>query len=159
MKNEYWKDGAKLIDLKDGLVLIVRTDSGYDNAELVSPGYDEDVEIGIGDIFYSRLVNGEYSKPVGIGPEINTGATETCPYIAPDESYIIFTRFDQTNYKNTGIFISRRDESGKWLPAVMLRGGDRKSGGLSPRISPDGKYLFYVNGGMWWIPVPDMPGK
>ena len=50
MKNEYWKDGAKLIDLKDGLVLIVRTDSGYDNAELVSPGYDEDVEIGIGDI-------------------------------------------------------------------------------------------------------------
>jgi hypothetical protein len=25
--------------------------------------------------------------------------------------------------------------------------------GLSPRISPDGKYLFYVNGGMWWKPA------
>ena len=108
---------------------------------------------GIGDIYYSRLVNGEYTKPVGIGPEINTGATETCPYIAPDESYIVFTRFDQTNVKNTGIFISYPDKSGKWLPPVMLAGGDRKSGGLSPRISPDGKYLFYVNGGMWWMPA------
>ena len=108
---------------------------------------------GIGDIYYSKLVNGVYTKPVDIGPEINSPATETCPDIAPDESYIVFTRFDQTNVKNTGIFISYRDKSGKWLPAVLAVGGDRKSGGLSPRISPDGKYLFYVNGGMWWMPA------
>ena len=105
---------------------------------------------GIGDIYYSKLENGEYTKPVSIGPAINTPATETCPYIAPDESYIVFTRFDETNFKNTGIFISYKDESGNWLPAVLVLGGDRKSGGLSPRISPDGQYIFYVNGGMWW---------
>ncbi len=108
---------------------------------------------GIGDIYYSKLVNGEYKKPVSIGSAINTPATETCPHIAPDESYIVFTRFDETNVKNTGIFISYKDKSGIWLPAVLAVGGDRKSGGLSPRISPDGKYLFYVNGGMWWRPA------
>jgi Tol biopolymer transport system component len=108
---------------------------------------------GIGDIYYSTLENGEYTKPLDIGSAINTPATETCPHIAPNESYIVFTRFDQTNVKNTGIFISYRDKLGKWLPAVLAVGGDRKSGGLSPRISPDGKYLFYVNGGMWWKPA------
>ncbi len=108
---------------------------------------------GIGDIHYSKLVNGKYVKPVRFGPAINTPATETCPHIAPDESYIVFTRFDETDVKNTGIFISYRDKSGEWLPAVMAEGGTKEKGGLSPRISPDGKYLFYVNGGTWWMPA------
>jgi Tol biopolymer transport system component len=108
---------------------------------------------GIGDIYYSKLENGHYTQPVSIGPAINTPVTETCPHIAPDESYIVFTRFDHTNEKNTGIFISYKDNAGNWLPAKLAVGGDRKSGGLSPRISPDGKYLFYVNGGMWWMPA------
>lgn len=118
----------------------------FQDASGKSPG-------GIGDIYYSSLENGEYTKPVSIGSAINSPATETCPHIAPDESYIVFTRFDQTNVKNTGIFISYKDKSGDWLPAVMAEGGTKERGGLSPRISPDGKYLFYVNGGMWWMPA------
>jgi len=35
----------------------------------------------------------------------------------------------------------------------MAEGGTKEKGGLSPRISPDGKYLFYVTGGMWWMPA------
>jgi len=107
----------------------------------------------VGGIYYSRLVDGEYTEPVSIGPAINTPVAETCPHVAPDESYIVFTRFDITNDQNTGIFISYRDESGRWLPAVMAEGGSRERGGLSPRISPDGKYLFYVSAGMWWMPA------
>ena len=102
---------------------------------------------GIGDIYYSKLVNGEYTKPVSMGPAINTPGTETCPHIAPDESYIIFTRI-VTGPEDSGIFISFKDKSGNWLSAVMAEGGSKKKGGLSPRISPDGKYLFYVTGGM-----------
>ena len=118
----------------------------FQDASGKSPG-------GIGDIYYSKLVDGEYQKPESIGSVINTPATETCPHVAPDESYIVFTRFDQTNVKNTGIFISYRVKSGQWLPAIMAEGGTKEKGGLSPRISPDGKYLFYVNGGMWWMPA------
>ena len=108
---------------------------------------------GIGDIHYSKWVNGEYASPVIMGSAINTPATETCPHIAPDESYIVFTRFDETNVKNSGIFISYKDQSGDWLPAVLVEGGTKEKGGLSPWISPDGQYLFYVNGGMWWMPA------
>lgn len=104
-------------------------------------------------IYWSKVVNGEYQKPVSIGAAINTPATETCPHVAPDESYIVFTRFDETNVKNTGIFISYKDKAGNWLPPVLVAGGDKKSGGLSPRISPDGKYLFFVNGGTFWKPA------
>jgi hypothetical protein len=117
----------------------------YQDASGKSPG-------GIGDIYYSKLVNGEYIKPVDIGPAINTAGTETCPYIVPDESYIVFTRI-ATGPEDSGIFISYKDESGNWLPAIMAEGGSKEKGGLSPRISPDGKYLFYVNGGMWWMPA------
>ncbi|MBU1011802.1 MAG: hypothetical protein KKG99_02250 [Bacteroidetes bacterium] len=107
---------------------------------------------GAGDIYYSNLVNGVYTKPVNMGQEINTAGTETCPYIAPDESYIIFTRMG-TSPENSGIFISYRDNSGKWLSAVILEGGSIERGGLSPKVTPDGKYLFYVNGGMFWMPI------
>jgi hypothetical protein len=102
---------------------------------------------------YSKLVNGVDMRPVNIGPEINTQATETSPYVVRDQSYAVSTRFDETHPKNSGIFISYRDISGKWLPGAMLQGGSKDRGGLSPRISPDGKYLFYVNGGMYWMPV------
>ncbi len=108
---------------------------------------------GGGDIYCSALKNGEYTGAVRLGSDINTPAVETCPYIAPDESYLVFTRFDETNEKNTGIFLSHRDPSGNFLPPKLVLGGDRKSGGMSPRISPDGKYVFYVNGGMWWRPA------
>ena len=122
-----------------------------DSGTLYFQGAREDSFGGIGDIYYSKLVNGAHARPVNVGPQLNTKATETCPYVAPDESYIVFTRFDQTDPKNSGIFISYRGKSDQWLPAVMLRGGSRDRGGLSPRISPDGKYLFYVNGGMFWM--------
>ena len=105
------------------------------------------------DIYYAVLTDGEYTKPTDIGPAINTSAVETCPYIAPDESYLVFTRFDETNVKNSGVFISFRDKSGNWSPAVIAEGGTKEKGGLSPRISPDGNYLFYVNGGVWWMPA------
>ncbi|MCX6835860.1 MAG: hypothetical protein NTW07_12175 [candidate division Zixibacteria bacterium] len=126
-----------------------------DSGTLYFQGSGEDSRGGSGDIYYSKLINGVHTKPVNMGPEMNTQAIETCPHIAPDESYIIFNRFDQTDPKNTGIFICYRDKSGKWLPAVMALGGSKDKGGLSPRISPDGKYLFFVRGseGMWWMPA------
>ena len=107
---------------------------------------------GIGDIYYSKLVNGVYKKPISIGSVINTPGTETCPHIAPDESYVVFTRIGN-GPTDSGIFISYKDKSGNWLPAVMAEGGTKEKGGLSPRVSPGGKYLFYVTGGIWWMPA------
>jgi hypothetical protein len=123
-----------------------------DSGTLYFQGTHRGSDKKIGGIYYSRLADGVYTEPVLMGPEINGGYNETCPYVAPDESYILFNRFDQTDSDNCGIFISYRDESGEWLPAVRLLGGSPDKGGMSPRVSPDGKYLFYVNGSVFWMP-------
>jgi len=108
-----------------------------------------------GGIYCAVMKNGAYSEPAKMGPEINApGTMTTCPYIAPDESYLVFNRMGNSP-ENSGIFISFRDKSGTWLPAVMLVGGGKDKGGLSPRISPDGKYLFFVNGDVYWMPIAD----
>jgi hypothetical protein len=113
----------------------------------------KDCSEGMGAIYYSKPINGVYTKPIKMGPEINTRHTETCPYIAPDESYIIFNRFVETDMKKTGLYTSYRDKSGQWLPAVFILGGSPDVGGVSPKISPDGKYLFFAQGdkGVWWM--------
>jgi len=106
-----------------------------------------------GGIYYSKLVNGEYTNPVKMGLEINADKNETCPYIAPDESYILFNRFDMADPSNSGIFISYRDKSGNWTRSLRILGGSPDAGGMSPRVSPDGKYIFYANRGIIWMPI------
>ena len=45
---------------------------------------------GNADIFCSKLVDGKYQKPDSLGAAINSPYNETDPFVAPDESYILF---------------------------------------------------------------------
>jgi hypothetical protein len=96
---------------------------------------------------FGESVNGVYSKPVNMGLEINSSNEENCPYIAPDESYIIFTRFTSTgeNY-----YISYKNKSNMWHPPVKIH---EELQGVSPKVSPDGKYFFFLGGGINWMPA------
>src|SRR5882724_5958976 len=42
------------------------------------------------DLYCSRLVDGKYGTPENLGDLINSAASEVEPFIAPDESYLIF---------------------------------------------------------------------
>jgi len=99
------------------------------------------------DIYYSKLVNGVYTKPVNMGAKINSQDTDHCPYIAPDESFVIFSRFGSTE---RGFYISFKDKSGKWLKPVKFT---KYSRGVCPIISPDGKYFFFNLDGIYWMPA------
>ena len=46
---------------------------------------------GRDDIWMSRLDGGRYTTPVNLGDSINTRFGEVEPWIAPDESYLIFS--------------------------------------------------------------------
>lgn len=97
---------------------------------------------GTGDILCSRLVEGRYVPPVALGPEINTpDQGEGQPYIAPDESYILFWR---AAGQVPTAYVSFKGSDGAWRPAVKLD-LPWSPGGLI--VSPDGKYLF--TGGRW----------
>ena len=95
------------------------------------------------DIFYSRLENGEYTTPINMGPRINSENGEICPFISPDESYLLFVRV--VNRRLDGFYISFKGKEGQWLEPKKL---EQLPLGMCPIISPDGKYLFY-EGSQW----------
>ncbi|MEN6310164.1 MAG: ankyrin repeat domain-containing protein [Acidobacteriota bacterium] len=94
-------------------------------------------------IYYSRLVNGEYARPENAGPAINSPEVATCPFIAPDESYIIFARV--RNGELEGLFISFKAKDGQWLPPGAF---SKNVDSPTAIVSPDGKCLFT---GLSWM--------
>ena len=53
---------------------------------------------GAADIYRSRLMNNRYTKPENLGDSINSYYPDSCPCIAPDESYIVFQSVRPDNY-------------------------------------------------------------
>ncbi len=94
---------------------------------------------GMGDIWVSRFIDGEYTKPESLGPTINTEKAEITPFIAPDGSYLIFHRSDD-------FYISFRKEDGTWTePRDMGPEINTSSYELCPIVTRDGKYLFFLS--------------
>jgi Tol biopolymer transport system component len=98
---------------------------------------------GTGDIYYSRFVNGIFVEAERLGDSINTEHREFSPCMAPDGSYILFTRYT-LKPKGNQIYVSFRKPDGLWSLAVSL--GEKielcKSARF-PTLSHDGKYLFF----------------
>jgi ankyrin repeat protein len=118
-------------------------------------GSSEGGGYGQNDVYVSRPVDGEYQAPENLGAAVNTDAPEFSPYIAPDESYLLFTRV--TEGGDTGLFFSRRGQDGSWSYAVKMDPPvNSGSGELCPVVSPDGRYLFFLSrrnntAGVYWI--------
>jgi len=90
-------------------------------------------------IYYSELKDGKYSQPKSISSLINSDFRQS-PYIAPDESFIIFATL------NTPLHISFRDSVGNWGKPKNL--GNKINIGKSqrfPMLTPDRKYLFFTS--------------
>lgn len=106
--------------------------------------------IGKMDIFFSEFKNGDFTESKGLGPTINTSDARDCfPFIASDESYIIFSRdsrqFDPEGHQVGGdrkLMIGFRDERGNWQEAIDM--GPLFANTRFPSVSPDGKYLFFT---------------
>lgn len=120
------------------------------NLYLTSTRTQYEDPIGNNDIFVCEIENGDYTEPVGLGPAINTFyARDSFPFIAPDESYIIFSRdsrrFDAEGEVTSGdrkLMISFRDENGEWQEAIDMGPLFYKT--RFPSVSPDGAYLFFT---------------
>ncbi|SFD68110.1 PD40 domain-containing protein [Pseudoalteromonas denitrificans] len=102
---------------------------------------------GHGNLGYSRLIDGKHGNPIKMSTEINTGKYIAHPYIAPDESYLMWDAEREGGYGGSEIYISFRAKDGSWLPAMNM--GDKINTSLnesSPRVTHDGKYLFFSRG-------------
>jgi len=106
--------------------------------------FDTRTKDGSGTIRYSRLIDGKREKPRVLGKEINTGAWIAHPFIAPDESYLIWDAQKEGGYGNGDFYISFRQKDGSWGAAINM--GDKINTELEEffvRVTPDGKYLFF----------------
>ncbi len=100
---------------------------------------------GDGEIHVSRLADGVYQAPENLGAPVNSDASEGAPFIAPDESYLIFMRVrHEENIGHVDLWISFRDESGGWtVPLNLGEPVTTRANEICPIVSPDGKYLFF----------------
>ena len=57
---------------------------------------------GKDDIFVSKWENGKYTEPVSLSDSINSDGYEFNAFIAPDESYIIFTAYQREDGFGSG---------------------------------------------------------
>ena len=106
--------------------------------------FDEYAKDGNFVLRYSRLINGVRETPKPLSKEINTGKQNVHPFIAPDESYILWDSKRDDGYGGSDIYVSFRQENGSWGTAINL--GDKVNTSTSHRggyVTPDGKYLFF----------------
>jgi len=98
---------------------------------------------GKADIYRSQFINGKFKKPQNLGEAINTEDTEYAPCIAPDESYLVFSRYTE-NPKGVQLYISFHRSDGSWTKAVKMSEKNKLFGKARfPGLSPNGKYLFF----------------
>ncbi|MFC1725028.1 hypothetical protein ACFL4T_05325 [candidate division KSB1 bacterium] len=98
------------------------------------------------DIFFSRFENGSYQEPERLEFGISTEHYEGSPFIAPDESYLLFQAIRPDGYgNNTNIYISFKTKNNTWSKPVNIGKPVNPAGyPISPMISPDGKYFFFA---------------
>jgi hypothetical protein len=105
--------------------------------------FDEATETG--PIRYSRLIDGKREKPLTVN--IDMGNWNAHPFIAPDESYLIWDDQRESGYGGADIYISFRQKDGSWGASINL--GDKintEFGEAYGSVSPDGKYFFFHRG-------------
>jgi len=92
----------------------------------------------------SRLVDGVRQAPKPLPKVINTGKFNAHPFIAPDESYIIWDGQRNSSERNADLFISFRKKDGTWGDAVKMGNDINTSASeFAAHVTPDGKYLFF----------------
>ena len=106
--------------------------------------FDEAVSDGKGILRYSLLKSGKRLAPKPFPKQINTGEWNAHPFIAPDESYVIWDGQRGTDVSHPDLFISFKQLDGTWGEAIKF--GDEintPASEFAAQVSPDGKYLFF----------------
>ncbi|TVZ14085.1 hypothetical protein [Maribacter sp. MAR_2009_72] len=156
---------------------IERTDSGWSKIKSLGPMFErEDWDIMVmsvsskgtfvfddyksNDVIrMSRILDGKREEPKLLGKHINTGKWTCHPFIAPDESFLIWGSEREDGYGKSDNYISFRQLDDSWGPAINM--GDKINSELVENgafLTLDGKYLLFSrheekvreNGSTYW---------
>jgi len=97
------------------------------------------------DLYKSILTAGTYAEPVNLA-SLNTASDEWDPFIAPNESYIIFCSQKPGGLGRDDLYISFKAEDGSWSAPANLGEEVNSSGSENrPCVTRDGKYFFFTS--------------
>lgn len=102
------------------------------------------------DIFYSQKVNGKWTKPVNVGPPINTANWETQPSFSSDGKTLYFIRglISRGDIKEQDIYVSTIGEDGRFTTPIKLSDKVNTTGQEeSVFIHPDNQTLYFSSDG------------
>ena len=95
----------------------------------------------------SRIKDGKRQVPQKMGPVVNTGKWTAHPFIAPDESYLIWDSEREGGFGGSDLYISFREKHGSWGEAINM--GDKINSDkwdAYASVTPDGKYILFNRG-------------
>jgi len=136
----------------------INTDAPEQNARMAADGTlyfasSRPEGKGSSDLYRSRLIDGRYGEPENLGDAINTENAETNPWIAPDQSLLIFASNGRPDaaagagapYPRSDLYVSFNHD-GTWTSARRLPFPiNTEATESTPFVSPDGRSLFFMS--------------
>ena len=107
----------------------------------------------------SKLKDDKREEPTLLGKNINIGKWTAHPFIAADDSYLIWDSEREGGYGKSDLYISFKQKDGSWGTAINL-GAEINTAEASEAygsVTPDGKYFFFHRtyggdtGDIYWV--------
>lgn len=97
-------------------------------------------------LFRSTFSNGAYSAAEPL-PFSGADDSDVDPYVAPDESYIVFSSSHRSGNANghEHLFLVRRQAAGWSVPKPIHDAGEGDFDDGEASVSPDGKWLYFTS--------------
>jgi len=106
-----------------------------------------------GKLYFSAFENGSYSSAEIMEISLNLdNGYDGSPFIAPDESYLIFDR--GVNFSPVDLFITFRNEIGDWEKPVAMEELNSEGNDLYANVSPDGRFIMFLSNRAGGILLP-----
>ncbi len=96
----------------------------------------------------SRFVDGVYTEPEMLGPDVNCGSNRFNVFVAPDESFAIVPALGgEDALGGVDYYVVFRSDDDTWSEPINMGPAINQAEGRewSASLSPDGKYLFFMS--------------
>jgi Tol biopolymer transport system component len=99
---------------------------------------------GANDLYVAKWNGSAYGEPENLGDSLNTRAGEVEPWVAPDESYLLFSGQGRPDgLGGFDLYLSRRKDGVWQRPEHLGHGINSPGGDFNQSVSPDGKWLYF----------------
>lgn len=104
---------------------------------------DRDAAPNTNSIYSAKLVNGNYVSPERLSSEINSGSSDTSPFISPNGRTLLFYSTRAGGFGKGDIYVAFKGQGG-WSPAINLGPAvNTPDAEYNPSVSRDGEHLYF----------------